>query len=297
LRQVSLAVPPRQLFFCTGLPKSGTTFLRSVLNEHPEVACAEEQDLGRLTELLNQAVESYNRRAVGLDLRTGGHGRPAFDRSALVELVRAALFIVVRTRAAGKPIAGAKDNHLFARLESIGALFPEARFLCIVRNPLDRAISAWHHNLRLAEKEKDARHSEIVLKHGSLEGWVLHLCRRHRTDMAQFQAASQRSERLRLRYEDLVADPLPQFRRIFRFLGAEAGDPTLRAILQSTTLDRLRAKSGDPDFFRAGSMGAGVGELSPAFRQQVDEQFAAELAQLGYRITRDGLELLPLDLD
>ncbi|HKY95320.1 MAG TPA: sulfotransferase [Kiloniellales bacterium] len=291
------SAPPPQLFFCTGLAKSGTTYLQALLNSHPQISCAEEQDLWRLIELLREMATRYNQRAVTLDLRTGGHGRPAFDAGALRDLARSAMLAIVHGRAAGKPIAGAKDNRMFDRLDVCGAMFPEARFLCIVRNPLDRAVSAWHHNLRLAEREQDPRHSELMLRHGGLEGWARHLCGLHRTDMAAFLAASQtRERRLLLRYEDLVLDPLPQLRRTLAFLGAEADEATLSAMLERTSLAALRSSAAEPAFFRSGAISAGAGELPTSLRLALASDFAVDMAQLGYSITAEGLEVLPLEL-
>jgi len=290
------AAPP-QLFFCTGLPKSGTTYLRGLLNSHPQVACAEEQDLSRLGELLGEAATQYNRRAITLDLRTGGPGRPAFDKALLTDLLRAATFAILNARAAGKPIVGAKDNRLMTRMAACAAVFPEARFLCIVRNPLDRAVSAWHHNLHLAEREQDPRHRELLQRHGTLDAWALHLCRLHRADIASFAAAAlPREKRLVLRYEDLVADPRPQVERLLAFLGADAGAAALSAMLAGSTLESMRATAQDPKFFRKAAVAAGAGELSAQARRQAAESFADDFARLGYRIAPDGLELLPFAL-
>jgi hypothetical protein len=294
---VPSADPPQRLFFCTGLPKSGTTYLQGLLNAHPQIACAAEQDLSRLAELLGEAASQYNRRAVTLDLRTGGSGRPAFEAATLSELVRAAMLAILRAGAGGKAILGAKDNRLLLRLDACGALFPEARFLCILRNPLDRAVSAWHHNLRLAEREKDARHSELVLRHGSLDAWALHLCRLHRADLASFQAATlPRARRLVVRYEDLVADPRPQVERLLAYLGADAAPATVAAMLERSSLDAMRSSAVDSGFFRAAAIDGGAREISGAVRREAAERFAADFALLGYRITAGGLTLLPFEL-
>lgn len=287
----------QRLFFCGGLAKSGTTYLAALLNAHPQIACAAEQDLKRLVELLNDATTQYNRRSISLDRRTGGPGRPAFDQNGLTELTRAAALIIVRSRAGGKPIVGMKDNRLFQRIDACGAIFPEARFVNIVRNPVDRAISAWHHNLRLAETEKDPRHSDLVLRHGGLEGWVAHLCRLSRADIATYRAATAtRDRRLLLRYEDLVHDPRPHLRRLATFLDADATDATLSLMQRDTTLDAMRGSASDAAFFRAGTIKAGAGELPAAVRLDLARQFEADFALLGYRITADGLELRQMEL-
>lgn len=287
--------PPQKLFFVTGPAKSGTTWLQALLNLHPQISCGEEQDLKRLIEVLQKAVTEYNLRAVTLDLRTGGTGRPAFDNQGLQQLVRAAALTIAQARSAGRPLAGFKDNRLFRRLDAIGRIFPEARFLCIVRNPLDRAVSAWHHNLHLAEREDDPRHRELMLRHGDLEGWAANVVRMHRADMAAFWATKARDRRLLLRYEDLVADPMPQLQSALAFLGAETSEATLSAMLQGASLEALRASSALPAFFRAGTIRGGAGELSEAFRLEMGERFAQDFARLGYRVTREGLEVLPFD--
>jgi len=289
-----ISSPSQPLFFCTGFAKSGTTYLQALLNAHPQIACAPEQDLRRLNELLAEAASQYNRRSITLDLRTGGPGRPAFDRSALFETMRAATLAILRSYAAGKPIVGAKDNRLMVSLEGCAAAFPNARFLCIVRNPLDRAVSAWHHNLRLAEREQDPRHREILLQPGgSLDAWALHICRLHQAEFPKFQSAQLGERRLVLRYEDLVLDPLPQLRRVLGFLCAEASPAILESLLRVTSLGALRDRAVDPGFFRTAAVAAGAGELAQTTRREAAALFASEFAALGYRVTDDGLELAP----
>jgi len=56
------------LVFCTGTPKSGTTFLQMILNNHPEVSCPAEHYLfDLLTEKLPKFLENYNKSIIFID--------------------------------------------------------------------------------------------------------------------------------------------------------------------------------------------------------------------------------------
>jgi len=288
---------PRVVFFCTGRPKSGTTYVQRLLDRHPGISCVAEQDLGQLAKLLSDAVKRYNLAAAGLDRRTGGNGRPAFEAPQLRRLVRAATLLILRGQAGSKAAIGAKDNELLLNLDFYGKLFPEARFLCILRNPLDRAVSAWHHNRRLAEQEKNPRHLELMERHGGLDDWVRYVCRQTEIEVAALRRMKLPAERrLLLRYEDLMHDGRREVDRILRFLEAERSETVIDAMLQRSTLAALRAEASDPAFFRRGAVDAGKAELDPALRLELDREHRALFATLGYRITAEGLELLPTAL-
>jgi hypothetical protein len=285
------------VFFCTGRPKSGTTYLQRLLDRHPDISCLAEQDLDQLAALLGEALKSYNRAAADLDRRTGGSGRPAFETAQLRPLVRAATLLMLRQQAGGKRFIGAKDNRLLPRLDFYGAVFPGARFLCILRNPVDRAVSAWHHNRRLAEQEKNPRHLELMEQHGDLGGWVRHVCRLMETEVEAYRRTRLTAERrLLLRYEDLMGEPQRELDRALHFLGAERSEATIAAMLARSTLAVLRAEATDPAFFRRGAVDGGKAELDQALRMEIDREFRPLFATLGYRITAEGLELLPPQL-
>ena len=98
---------------------------------------------------------------------------------------------------------------------------------------------------------------------------------------------------LPLRYEDLLADPEHQFRRLATFLNLAAGPEALALALEETRFEALRAKEeaaggfveNSPHqerFFRSGRSGEGRERLSADQLAQLQAAFAPTLAAYGY---------------
>jgi hypothetical protein len=116
--------------FCVGAPKSGTSFLYSVLREHPSIAVCD-KDLGTLDDLIfSNAEAAEESRANGVcdylnQMKNGCAGRPILCEFEVDFFVheRAAAFI--------------RDH-----------INPDARILIFLRNPVDRAFAHYLMNVR-----------------------------------------------------------------------------------------------------------------------------------------------------
>lgn len=136
-------------FFIVGSARSGTTFLRLSLNAHPEVAVPPESRF--ITELHHGSeevvVDDFLR-------RLAAHKRfAAWELS--IDAVRAELHGLERTRYAtaidatyraytrrqGKSRWGDKTPRYVERIPEIAGLFPEARFIHLIRDGRDVALS------------------------------------------------------------------------------------------------------------------------------------------------------------
>ena len=98
---------------------------------------------------------------------------------------------------------------------------------------------------------------------------------------------------LRLRYEDLLADPTEQFRRLAAFLHLPEGPDLIAEAVAHTQFEQLRAKEqeeggfherpvGCERFFRSGRSGEGRELIDPDQFQHLQSRFAAPLQQHGY---------------
>ena len=286
-----------RLFFCLGPGKSGTTFLRHLLDSHPRVSCLPEQDFVELARRYYELMEDYNNRAATFDQRTGGEGRKPFRRPVLDALLRLTIISALRDGAGGKPVVGAKDNGLLQKLDPLARLFPEARFVVIFRNPLDRAVSAWHHNLHIAEKEGASWQRERMMQHGDLDGWALQVARWFQAEVDLVRSVPSAPGRiLYVRYEDLVLSPHQELLQLLEFIGADADPADVEAMIAESSLERMRAKASDPAFFRAGAVTGGP-EISAAVRQEVARIAARALAFFGYRVELSGVSLHPWPME
>jgi hypothetical protein len=89
---------------------------------------------------------------------------------------------------------------------------------------------------------------------------------------------------LRVRYEDLHADPVEQLRTVLEFLGRPASEVRLREAVQAARLEDMRVLHPvyGERFFRRGQVGASYSAFTEAQRQVVQSELGPLLQRLGY---------------
>jgi protein-tyrosine sulfotransferase len=199
-----------------GMPRSGTTLLRRLLNAHRSLVCpAETGLLAAASRLLTQ-----NTVAGGLSLGViSGLGFAGFTEDEVLERLRKFVFSFWRDLAVreNKPIWVEKTAIDLFHLETVETLCGErCRYVNIVRNPLDVicSLSDLTNKMQGFLPEIYAyvqRHRSWVSAYA--EAWVdgnaklLDFERRHPNWC------------IRLKYEDLVQQPALELQRICEFLG------------------------------------------------------------------------------
>ena len=271
------------IFFCFGSPKSGTTLLQRALNLHPRISCPSEHDFRALYEGFKSLFGQYNNVLMQADRRTGGQGATMVGGESIDSAFRDCVLTLIKAAAGSKSIMGANDNSIIANLDFFNALFSQPRMIAIFRNPVDQGLSAWHHNLRLAQEENDPRHSQLMTQFGGLDGWLRYYATMFNQNADRWsQFASRHDNAYMVRYEDLVARRKAVLRALFTFLGADADDATLEPIVTETDIDRMRATSPNPRFFRAGATDMGSREVTKRLRREIAGMTADAMKRLGY---------------
>jgi len=281
LKDTAFIHSSEQLFFCFGPPKSGTTFLQRTLNLHPEISCPSEHHLNFLIKNIENLFTKYNKHLLLVDKRTGGQGATLLTSETVSSIFRYTVLSIIKQSAKNKPIMGVNDNAIISQLHLYNSLFNRPKMIVIFRHPINTAISAWHHNLRLAEEENDPTHKQLMFRHGGFEDWLKVIAERFSFQVKEcYTFAKKNSNMLIIRYEDLSERKIETLKIIFEFLGANYSSEILAQIATDSSIDNMRKKSKQPIFFRAGSTKLDSPEVSPQLKNEISI------------IAREGLSLL-----
>ncbi|MEM6751256.1 MAG: sulfotransferase [Planctomycetota bacterium] len=244
--------------FVVGCPKSGTTWAMNLIDGHPNAVVRGEGKHGWvLLPLLEQLAQAYNGHGWDPDpvtrIDTGdiqALARTHIDAAMLKYLQNAG------EKGANATVVGDKTPQNAVRMHELAVLFPEAKFVHVVRNPLDAAWSAWHHL-----GPQDGRPLAAYVRHFLAEVWPANV----RAAQQACRALGETRAR-EVRYEDLHRDPGGQTRALLEFLGLDARPEHLDACLAHadfTTRSGGRAP-GDEDpahAYRKGVVGDGADHL------------------------------------
>jgi hypothetical protein len=202
--------------FVVGVGRSGTTLLRLMLDAHPQLAIPPETQF--VPELLEREGECRTTAAVVdviIKSRTWKDFGLAEDElrdaagqaHGAAEVLRAFYGLYAAKR--GKPRWGDKTPGYVKRMRPIAAALEEARFVHLIRDGRDVALS------------RRAR----GMGAGKPMGDVADLWKR-RIENARKQAKRLRDRYMELRFEDLVAEPERELRRVCELIGLEF-DPVM----------------------------------------------------------------------
>ncbi len=249
-----------------GAPRSGTTVLRKLFDQHPEICSGAETKLF-VPAAFNLAwlVESY---AIPMPELEAMRERAASQAAFIDDFAKR-----VRTDA-GKARWAEKTPQNIRNLDWILARFPKASVIHIIRDGRDVVCSMRQHPDR---RWVDGQWQKVLLPR-SVEWYA----RRWLADTACGMAWRDDSRYVEIRYEDLVADPPAVLRAICDGIGASVDAEWLEAV------GRREDGAGHtkrPDYEGAVS-GASVGrwreDLSAAEQQEVERLCGSRLRELGY---------------
>lgn len=197
-------------FFILGCVRSGTTMLRDVLRRHPNLAAPEETHFFRWAEpfgsevytrsLLNNPVLKRHRDMDGIT--EAEFEKMLADAASRADLYRAYMALYIQRKKPGARRWFDKTPQNVYGAAMIAASMPRARFIHIVRDPVNVVAS-----LRIGRVMKVDR---LI---GAVNYW------REAIDTMGVLKRAYPGRVHELRYEDLVRDPQPHIQAILEFLG------------------------------------------------------------------------------
>lgn len=218
--------------FVGACPRSGTTLLRSLIDNHPDLAMPAETNFVLPLWLDRKAYgdlrDPQNRRRMAewvMDTPKRGGKRirgGTFSREEAIERIVAApptlgsvfaAFFEMYADAKGKRRWGDKRPAYAAYISAIFRLFPDAQFVNVVRDPRAAVPSQIAVGLHKAKNERMAMAAAIATWEIAIQRSDAFIARRLRPDQL-----------LDVRYEDLVRDPRTTLERVCAFADLRAGD-------------------------------------------------------------------------
>jgi hypothetical protein len=281
------AIGSLRKLFVVGCAKSGTTWLQHLLNGHPEICIdGEGRYFWPLAQYLNKAFTSFNE-----SLPKQGHDVSAWwSDTEFACLMRHTIEVALsRTYVNGGSEPGLQyigdktPMHTLA-VGSLHQLFPEARFIHIIRDPRDATISQWI----FWAKANDPRSFEEFVEYSITKVWPLNV------ESARKAGRPLGPLYTEVRYEDLIENPADEMTRLCQFLGVDDASGAIEACLANGDFKkhsggRTRGNDdGDGNLYRKGVAGDWMNHIPVDLANRCCAQVETLMHDCGYeaRVTQ-----------
>ena len=276
------ADPPRdlRLVFLVGMPRSGTTWITWLLTHHPQVVTLRHSGLFFCFDHLRQWWQRPVKYTNGERLGEGGYETAStadlLEEGELAQLLRRTASHVYTKLAHDAPnalaIVDQTPEHI-AQMPFIRSVFPEARFLHIVRDP--RAV---YSSIRRAADSWAAP--------GSFPRNPIQIARRWRRLLEGARALRESDADLfELSYETALEAPERELARLHEWIGLESDADMVQRCVDASSIDSLRKNAKAPSgFFRRGSASGWREELKTSEIRAIEHEAGDEMRAWGYEL-------------
>jgi protein-tyrosine sulfotransferase len=207
-----------------GMPRSGTTLLRRLLDAHPAICCPPETNVLSAAARFLREEPSAGGVAIGV---LSGLSFAGIAEEVVVARLRELVFGLLRDicRQSGKKHWAEKTAFNIFHLDQIEQLCGgSCRFLCLVRHPLDVVCSIKELTDKMGTYVAEL-HGYIRQYPAPLEAFAHAWVEMH-ARLRRF-VSDHPDGCLMLTYEDLVHHPAEELQRVFDFLGEPADVPAI----------------------------------------------------------------------
>lgn len=256
--------------FIGGVPRSGTTLLRVVLDTHPRIFCGTELRAVHAVANLFAAAQAHS----GNVLRDSYGVSEQALRDVFAELILS--FFQPAWPASGKPRVAEKTPSNVLAFPQLRALFPDSPLVHVIRDVRDVVAS----RLERDRASGGAALDTVTTARARAREWVetMQVGRWMRADPARARAYHE------VRYEELVQSPERALEPLFGFLG-EPFDPVVlqfhRVARNVSGTEEWSADAVRREIFTS-SIGRWRHSLSPAEIEAVVAEAGQTMTALGY---------------
>jgi protein-tyrosine sulfotransferase len=199
------------IIFIGGSPRSGTTLMRSILDAHPKVSCGEETRI--IPKFIDFSKNNFKNDPEQKRMEEAGITSEIVDAAS-----SAYIYEIIKRHSFNSPVLCTKDPTDLMHTEYLSRLFPEAKFILMVRDARATVFSVGSRAINSAGYSKKS----VRDYRGNLENWnnlyknMYNQCLNVGPDRC-----------LLVHYEQLVLKPEKEIRNIMNFLKIEWNDAVL----------------------------------------------------------------------
>lgn len=264
---------PEQPIFVGGCPRSGTTLLRCLLDEHKDIF------IGTEIKVLPGLLEQYRAAHRLLGDATGRWGLTSQRLRKAWRQLFASLWVPA-FEASGKKRFGHKEPTLIGLGDEIFHLWPGAQMICIVRHPIDVCASL------LRQEWRDVNHKADRLSYTKDIDAACNLwCKATEVILSLLDRYS--GQVAVVKYEAIVQDPAQCCRGLCSILGEEYDPGMLDFWRRERPVNNSNREAIKKPVY-LDSIGRGYGELDAEQQWVVAETCGEQMKLFGYEVRSSG---------
>lgn len=197
----------KQFVFVVGVPRSGTTWLFNMLAEHADI-CSLDGANTLFQHYIFQMEKMYQKEELTLKSKGFNRGMPSkFTPEEFHGLLSEYVNIFYQQLPANQPFYVEKATDLLSEAANILRFIPQAKFIHIVRDGRDSALSDMKYRKKYGPPLGIENIYEAALR------W------KDDTSAFRQQMNLHPEQMLEVKYEDLLVDTVPKLQEIFEFMG------------------------------------------------------------------------------